>query len=174
MTSPPAAAPPRAAVKRPAATAPATPRFALEFGPFAAAADAARIEKTLTQAGYQTVRFRQQSSTALYAVLIERVPGATEAQALVNALREQGLPDATVVAQDPPVVRAAEPLPLRRAVELAERLRAAGQPVRVAAQPGQTMAYTVRHGSFASRPEAEARAGELVRLGLVSQVIQVR
>jgi succinoglycan biosynthesis transport protein ExoP len=174
VTSPPAAAPPRAAVKRPAATAPATPRFALEFGPFAAAADAERIEKTLTQAGYQTVRFRQQSSAALYAVLIERVPGATEAQALVNALREQGLPDATVVAQDPPVVRAAEPLPLRRAVELAERLRAAGQPVRVAAQPGQTTAYTVRHGSFASRPEAEARAGELVRLGLASQVIQVR
>ena len=130
-----------------AATPPASvaPRFALEFGPFQVATDAERVEKQLTQAGFQTVRFRHNAGTALYAVLIERVPGATEAQALVATLREQGFTDAVVLRQDPPVVRVAEPLPLRRAVEVAERLRAAGQPVRVAAQPGEAAAYTIRH-----------------------------
>ena len=58
-------------------------------------------------------------------------------------------------------------------LELAERLRAAGHQVRVAAQPGEA-SFTLRHGNFASKPEADARAEELGRLGLASQVIQVR
>jgi hypothetical protein len=44
----------------------------------------------------------------------------------------------------------------------------------VAAQPGEAVAYMIRHGNFASRPEAEAKAEEFGRLGLPHQVIQVR
>jgi cell division septation protein DedD len=161
-------------VKPPAAAAPAA-RFALEFGPFTAAAEAERIERQLTQAGYPTVRFRQQQTgAAVYAVLLERIPGAAEAQALVGTLREQGYGEATLTQQDPPVVRVGEPLPLRRAVELAERLKAGGHQVRVAAQPGGASGFRIRHGSFPSKPEAQARAEELGRLGLAPQVIQVR
>jgi len=163
-------------VKPPAVAAPstaATARFALEFGPFTASADAERVERRLTQAGYQTVRFRQQTGAALYAVLLERIPGATEAQALMGTLREQRYDEAVLLRPDPPVVRVGEPLPLRRAVELAERLRAAGHQVRVAAQPGDTK-ITIRHGSFPSKPEADARAEELGRLGVTAQVTQVR
>jgi hypothetical protein len=146
----------------------------LEFGPYTTTADAERIERQLTVAGFQTVRFRQQAGAAVYAVLLERVPGAAEAQALIGTLREQGLGEATVVRQDPPVVRVAEPLPLRRAVELAERVRAKGHQVRVAAQPGETMVYTIRHGNFPSKMDADARAEELSRRGLAPQVVQVR
>jgi cell division septation protein DedD len=71
-------------------------------------------------------------------------------------------------------VRVGEPLPLRRAVELAERLRAGGHQVRVAAQPGEGTSFTVRHGRFASKSEAEARAEELGKLGVTAQVVQVR
>jgi len=46
--------------------------------------------------------------------------------------------------------------------------------VRVAAQPGEAVAYMIRHGNFPSRTEAETKAGELDRLGLTHQVIQVR
>jgi hypothetical protein len=59
-------------------------------------------------------------------------------------------------------------------VELAERVRALGHPVRVAAEPGEAIAYVIRHGQFPSREDAETRAEELGRLGLSSQVIQVR
>ena len=167
-----------ASVKPPAAAAApaaAATRFALELGPFTTSADAERVERQLTLAGYPTVRLRQPqpAGAALYAVLLERIPGSTEAQALVNTLREQGHAEATVIKQDPPVVRVGEPLPLRRAVELAERLRAGGHQVRVAAQPGDTK-ITIRHGSFPSKPDADARAEELGRLGVTAQVIQVR
>jgi cell division protein FtsN len=153
---------------------PSTPRFAIEFGPFVTTADAERVERQLTQAGYQTARFRQQNGAGLYAVLLERIPSNREAQSLVTTLREQGLPEATLISPEPPIVRAAEPAPLRTAVEVAEKLRASGHHVRVAAQPGEAPAYMIRHGNFASRTEAESKAGELDRLGLTHQVIQVR
>jgi len=156
------------------AAVPATPRFAIEFGPFVTTADAERVERQLTQAGYQTARFRQQNGAGLYAVLLERIPTSREAQSLVTALREAGFTEAAVISPEPPIVRAAEPSPLRSAVEVAEKLRAQGHQVRVAAQPGEAAAYMIRHGNFASRTEAEAKAGELDRLGLTHQVIQVR
>jgi Mrp family chromosome partitioning ATPase/uncharacterized protein involved in exopolysaccharide biosynthesis len=177
----PAAAPPAPA--GPAAAAPASraappaasARFAIEFGPFVTTADAERVERQLTQAGYQTARFRQsQAGVGLYAVLLERIPAGRDGQAVVTALREQGFAEAAVVRPDPPVIRLGEPMPLRGAVDLAERARGLGHAVRVAAQPGEAVAYMVRHGNFASRPEAETKAEELGRLGLAHQVIQVR
>ena len=160
-----------AALKPPAV---ATPRFAVTLGPFESSAEAERVERMLTQAGYATVRFRQQQAgTAVYAVLLER-SSAAETPTLLTALREQGYGEAVVTRQDPPVVRVGAPLPLRRAVELAERLRAGGYQVRVAAQPGDATGFMIRHGSFPSKPEAEARAAELARLGLAPQAIQVR
>jgi cell division protein FtsN len=146
----------------------------VEFGPFPTTADAERVERQLTQAGLQTARFRQQTGVGLYAVLIERLPAGRDAQALTATLREQGFADASVARQDPPAIRLGEPLPLRGAVDLAERARGLGHPVRVAAEPGEAIAYMIRHGNFASRMEAETKAAELGRLGLSHQVIQVR
>lgn len=188
--SPAKAAPGAAAVPAPAAAAPggsagtaapsASPRvpaerFAVEFGPFATAGDAERVERQLTEAGHQTVRFRQQTGAALYAVIIERVPSLREAQALVAALREQGFPDPVVLgAGSKPTVRVGEPLVLRGAVQLAERLRDRGHLVRVAAQPGDAVAFVIRHGNFAARQEADEKAEELSRLGLPNHVVRVR
>ena len=107
-------------------------------------------------------------------MLLEPLSSLTEAEALVATLREQGFPGATVVSQEPPVVRAGEPAPLRHAVELAGKLRAAGRQVRLAAQPGEVIALVIRHGTFPSRLDADARAQELARLGLASQVVPVR
>ncbi len=173
LTSPPApvasalAAPPRAST--PAA------RFAIEFGPFFSASEAEKLERRLTEAGYPTVRSRQPTGSAVYAVLIERVPTAHEGKTVAAALREQGLGEAVVVSTDPLVLRVGAPLPLRGAVELAERVRAAGHQVRVAAQPGEASALVVRHGAFPSRDEAEAKRRELGQLDLPAhQVVQVR
>jgi cell division protein FtsN len=71
-------------------------------------------------------------------------------------------------------VRVGEPLPLRAAVELAERLKARGHAVRLAARPGAAVAFVVRHGNFDSRREAEQRAAELGRLGFPHHVVQVK
>jgi capsular exopolysaccharide synthesis family protein len=176
-------APAAAAVKpaAPIATGPAgpraasAPRFAVEFGPFFSTQEAERAERRLGQGGYQTVRFRQQAGTTVYAVLIERLPTAREAQALITALREQGFGEATVQgASEPLTVRVGDALPLRGAVQLAERLRGSGYQVRVAAETGEAITFVIRHGNFASREEADARSQELTRLGLPNQAVQVQ
>lgn len=179
---PPApAVPPRAAVPSPAAKAadkppaPAGARFALELGPFVTQGDVERVERRLAQAGYQTVRVRQETGAAVYAVLVEKVPTARAAQALVQSLREEGFGGAVVLGGNEPLsVRVGAPLPLRGAVQTAERLRAAGHQVRVSAQPGEATMFVVRHGNFATSEDAEAKGRELTRLGLAHQVVKVK
>jgi hypothetical protein len=156
------------------AVAPLPARFAVELGPYLAAGEAERVERELAQAGYPSARFRQPTDASLYGVLLERLPAGRDPKAVVATLRQQGFADASVARHDPPAVRLGEPSALRGAVELAERARALGHPVRVAAEPGEAIAYTLRHGTFGSRPEAEAKAREFGRLGLSPQVIQVR
>ncbi len=179
------APPASAAPSRPPATAPAAPatppaapaaaRFAIEFGPFMTAPEAERVERQLNEAGYPTVRFRQQTGAALYAVLIEKMPSARDAQALVVSLRQQGFAEAFVVGEREPLsVQVGLPLPLRGAVQTAERLRASGHQVRVAAQPGEAVVFALRHGNFATSGEAEAKGQELMRLGLGNQVVRVK
>lgn len=150
-------------------------RFAVEFGPFASAAEAERVERALGEAGRQTVRFRRRMGGNLFAVLIERLPARRDAEALAAALAEQGFGEAVVVGpEEAPAVRVGDPLPLRAAVQLAERLRARGHPVRLAAQPGEAVAFVVRHGNFDSRREAEERAADLARLGFPNHVVRVK
>ncbi len=159
----------------PAGGGPAGARFAVEFGPFVTAPEAERIERQLNGAGYQTVRFRQQTGGALYAVLIEKIPSARDAQVLVTTLREQGFGDAFVVGEREPLsVQVGLPLPLRGAVQTAERLRTSGHQVRVASQPGEAVTFAIRHGNFATSREAEAKSQELLRLGLGNQVVRVK
>ena len=181
---------PPAPVERPAAVAPAAPpkpaaplgsapaagaRYAIEFGPFMTAPEAERVERQLSEAGYPTVRFRQQTGAALYAVLIEKIPSARDAQALVAALRQQGFAEAFVVGERERLsVQVGLPLPLRGAVQTAERLRASGHQVRIAAQPGEAVIFALRHGNFATSGEAEAKGQELMRLGLGNQVVRVK
>jgi hypothetical protein len=139
------------------------------------AADAEQVERRLIVAGYSTVRSRQASDATAYAVLVERVPTVHEAKLVAAALRERGLGDAAVIGTDPVVLRVGALLPLRGAVELAERVRAAGQQVRIAAQAGGAPVLIVRHGAFASREDAEARRRELGQLDLpANQIVPVR
>src|SRR5213594_1548983 len=150
-------------------------RFAVEFGPFVTAPEAERVERQLNEAGYQTARFRQQTGAALYAVLIERISSTRAAQTLVATLREQGFGDAFVVGEREPLsVQVGLPLPLRGAVQTAERLRTSGHQVRVASQPGEAVTFAIRHGNFATSQEAEAKGRELIRLGLGNQVVRVK
>jgi cell division septation protein DedD len=151
------------------------PRFAVEFGPFLTTDDAEKTERHLNEAGYQTVRFRLPKGAALYAVLIERLPGTREAQALASTLREQGFPGAVGVSGgDGMALRVGDPMLLRPAVALAENLRGQGHQVRVAALPGDAETFAIRHGNFASREDAEATGAELDQRGLANHVVRAK
>ena len=71
-------------------------------------------------------------------------------------------------------IRVAQDLPLRSAVNLAERLRAAGYGVRILAEAAKAAQITLRHGNFASLDEAESVRLEISRLGVPTEVVQVR
>lgn len=172
--------PERADEPRDAATppAPATPppvRYALALGTFPLSEDAERVEAKLNQAGFSTVRFRQQTLAKLFAVQVSSLKDPEEGQATVERLQKEGHPPSVLlVGRTGVTVRVGPPAPLRTAVQLAEKLRAAGYDARVATEPTLAGQVSLRHGNFASRAEAEAASREVARLGVPNEVIQVR
>lgn len=153
----------------------AEPRYALEFGPFSAAEEAEQVERQLNTAGFPTVRFSQQGGGNLYGVFLERLPGPSEAQAAQERLKTQGFGQTALVGGDDTLsVRVGGLAPLRTAVQVAEKLRAAGYQVRVAVQPGEALNLAIRHGNFASEEEARARSQDLSQKGLANRVVRVK
>lgn len=165
--APPAAAPSPPKVE-------AAPRWALELGSFALADEAERAEVVLNQAGFSTVRFRQESGARVFAVTVP-MPTLEEAQGAADRLRREGIGEAAAVeGREGPAVRVAPALPLRSAVRLSERVREMGYEPRVAASPGRAGQIMLRHGSFASRREAETVGRQIAGLGLPNEVVQIR
>jgi hypothetical protein len=160
------------------AAAPTTPppvRYALALGTFPLSEDAERVEAKLNQAGFSTVRFRLQTPARLFAVQVSSLKDPEEGQATVERLQKEGHPPSVLlVGRTGVTVRVGPPLPLRTAVQLAEKLRAGGYDARVATEPTRAGQVSLRHGNFASRPEAEAASREVARLGVPNEVIQVR
>lgn len=84
----------------------------------------------------------------------------------------QGFPDQNPTGRaEIPTARA---LPLRSAVELAEKQRAAGHHVHVVAEAARAGQIRLRHGHFASRQEAEMVSREIARLRVPNEVVRVR
>ena len=171
------AAPPGPQAAAPGRTpVPADVRYALEFGPFASAEEAERVERQLNTAGFPTVRFRQQGGGNLYGVFLERVPSRPEAETIQQRLKAEGFAQTVLVGSgDNLSIRVGELTPLRTAVQGAEKLRASGYQVRVAVQPGEALNLAIRHGNFASQEEAGARSRDLAQKGLSGhRVVRVK
>jgi cell division septation protein DedD len=170
--------PPERADEPREAAAPATPppvRYALALGTFSLSEDAERVEAKLNQAGFSTVRFRLQTPAKLFAVQVSSLKDPEEGQATVERLQKEGHPPSVLlVGRTGVTVRVGPPSPLRTAVQLAEKLRAAGYDARVATEPTHAGQVSLRHGNFASRAEAEVASREVARLGVPNEVIQVR
>lgn len=167
-----------AAPAAPAPPSPPTPppvRYALALGTFAVSEDAERVEAKLNQAGFSTVRFRQQVPAKLFAVLVASLKDPEEGQATIERLTKDGYAQSVLlVGRTGVTVRVGAPTPLRTAVQLAEKLRAAGYDARVATEPTRAGQVSLRHGNFASRAEAEEASREVARLGVPNEVIQIR
>jgi hypothetical protein len=176
--SPTRAEPREAAAPAPAAPGPPTPapvRYALALGTFAVSEDAERVEAKLNQAGFSTVRFRQQVPAKLFAVLIASLKDPEEGQATVERLQKDGYAQSVLlVGRAGVTVRVGTPTPLRTAVQLAEKLRGAGYDARVSTEPTRAGQVSLRHGNFASRAEADEASREVARLGVPNEVIQIR
>jgi cell division protein FtsN len=167
---PPASAGPGSGVEPAASQA----RYALDLGTYALDQEAERVEAQLNQAGFSTVRFRQQAPARLFTVLVQP-RDAGEGQAVVERLKLEGLDRAVALPGGAAVtVRVAQALSLRDAVQLGERLRDLGYEVRVTAEAARAGEIALRHGNFTSREEAEAASRDLSRLGVPNEVVQIR
>ena len=170
--------PPERADEPREAAAPATPapvRYALALGTYSLSEDAERVEAKLNQAGFSTVRFRLQTPAKLFAVQVSSLKDPEEGQATVERLQKEGYPPSVLlVGRADVTVRVGPPTPLRTAVQLAEKLRAAGYDARVTTESTRAGQVSLRHGNFASHAEAEAVSREVSRLGVPNEVIQVR
>lgn len=154
--------------------APSSVRYALALGTFAVSEDAERVETKLNQAGFSTVRFRQQAPAKLFSVHIGSLKDADEGQATVERLQREGYgPVALLIRRSGVMVRVGDTTPLRTAVHLAETLRAAGLDARVVAEAAGAGQVSLRHGNFASRGEAESASRAISRLGVPNEVIQI-
>jgi cell division septation protein DedD len=150
-------------------------RYALELGTFAIEEDAERAEVQLNHSGFSTVRFRQQAPARLYSVFIRRLDSSEWAQAAPEQSMQEDFPQATRPGEDgATMVRVAQALALRSAVQLAERLQASGYEVHVVAEAVTAGRITLRHGNFASRREAEIVSREISRMGVPNEVVRVR
>lgn len=164
-----------AAPAAPSTPAPPPVRYALALGTFAVSEDAERVEAKLNQAGFSTVRFRQQVPAKLFAVLVASLKDPEEGQATIERLTKDGYTQSVLlVGRTGVTVRVGAPTPLRTAVQVAEKLRAAGYDARVATEPTRAGQVSLRHGNFASRAEAEEASREVARLGVPNEVIQIR
>ncbi len=184
--NPPEARPSQAMPREPGHSAPAPAsrtvsslaaqvRYALDLGTFAIDDDAERAEAQLNQAGFATVRFRQQAPARLFTVSVRPLANDEQPQAAIQQSPPGRLPRATErVGDGGESVRVAQALPLRSAVQLAERLRSAGYDVRIAVETARAGQITLRHGNFASREEAESISRQISHLGLPNEVVQVR
>jgi cell division septation protein DedD len=164
-----------AAAAASAAPTPTPARYALALGTFAVTDDAERVEAKLNQAGFSTVRFRQQASAKLFSVHVGSLKDPEEGQATVERLQKEGYASTVLlIGRSGATVRVGDATPLRTAVQLAETLRNAGYDARVVAEPTRAGQVSLRHGNFASRGEAEAASREVTRLGVPNEVIQIR
>jgi cell division septation protein DedD len=170
---PPEPTPPGAAGKI-ARAAPAQPRYALDLGTFVIVEEAERAEAQLNEAGFSTVRFRQQAPERLFSVFLPPPRDAEEGRAIVARLRRDGFTQVVMLGTDQGLsLRVARAIPLKMAAEFAERLRAAGHDPSLSAEATQPGQVTLRHGTFASREEAEAVGREISRLGLPNEVVEI-
>src|SRR4030095_6084033 len=134
-------APPRAA-----APPPPPMRYALALGTFAVADDAERVESKLNQAGFSTVRFRQQAPAKLFSVQIGSLRDADEGQATVERLQREGYgPAALLIGRNGATLRVGDGTPLRTGGPLGEKLRAAGHDARVVTEATRAGQVSLRH-----------------------------
>ncbi len=153
----------------------AQPRYALDLGTFVLIDEAERAEAQLNQAGFSTVRFRQQEPIRLFSVFVSLPTEGDNGDVVMVRLHQDGFAQAVMVDQgENPVIRISGGIPLRIAVRIAERLRAAGHEPRISAEAARGPQITLRHGNFTSREEAEEVGREISRLGVVYEVVQVR
>ena len=152
--------------------APLRGRFTVQVAAMAHEANARALRRKLEKLGYVVTIQKGRGSATQHVVLVAAPGDRSEADALVERLKAEGIP-ATVGESDGNYrVEAGRSVELDQAIDLAHELQKKGFTPKIASETGTTTLYLVRVGRFTSRGEASQRARELREKGFPGLIVK--
>lgn len=148
-------------------------RFSVQVGALAHEVNARALRQRLEKLGYPvTIRMAQTPSTQ-HVVLVTAPGDRTEADALVERMKAEGIP-ATVSESDGRSYRveAGRSEVLDQAIDLAHDLQKKGFTPKIVSETSSSTLYLVRVGQFTSRAEASHKARELREKGFPTLIVK--
>lgn len=152
--------------------APLRGRFTVQVAAMAHEANARALSQKLEKLGYVVTIQKGRGSTTQHVVLVAAPNDRSEADALMERLKAEGIP-ATIGESDGSYrVEAGRSVVLDQAIDLAHELQKKGFTPKIASETATTTLHLVRVGRFTSRGEASQRAKELREKGFPALIVR--
>jgi cell division septation protein DedD len=160
------------AVARPAVKATPGGRFSVQVGAMAQEANAQVLSQKLEKLGYAVTIRKGRTSATQHVVLVAAPGERSEADALVERLKAEGISAVVGESDGGYRVEAGRSAVLDEAIDIARELQKKGFTPKIASETAGPTLYLVRVGQFASRGEASKRAKELREKGFPALIVK--
>ncbi len=147
-------------------------RFSVQVGAMAREANALALRKRLEKLGYPSVIRRGRASVTQHVVLVAVTGDRTEADAVTERLRAEGISAHVAEGDSPYRVEAGRARLLDEAIDLARDLQKKGFTPKIASEKVTTPLFLVRVGEFTSRKEARQKGQELRAKGFPVLIVK--
>lgn len=162
----------REAVERPVVKATPGGRFSVQVGAMAQEANAQGLSQKLEKLGYGVTIRKGRTSATQHVVLVAASGERSEADALVERLKAEGVSAVVGESDGGYRVEAGRSAVLDEAIDIARELQKKGFTPKIASETAGATLYLVRVGQFASRGEASKRAKELRAKGFPALIVK--
>ena len=162
----------REAVERLAVKATSGGRFSVQVGAMAQEANAQTLSQKLEKLGYAVTIRKGRTSASQHVVLVAAPGERSEADALVERLKAEGVLAVVGESDGGYRVEAGRSAVLDEAIDIAHELQKKGFTPKIASETAAATLYLVRVGQFASRGEASKRAKELREKGFPALIVK--
>lgn len=147
-------------------------RFSVQVGAMAHEANAHALGQRLEKLGYPVTIRKGRGSTTQHIVLVAAPSDRSEADALMERLKSEGVPALLGESEGGYRVEAGRSVGLDQAIDLAHELQKKGFTPKIVSETTTTTLYLVRVGQFARRGEASQRAKELREKGFPALIVK--
>ena len=143
--------------------APLRGRFAVQVGAMSHEANAHALSEKLEKLGYVVTIKKRRGSATQHVVLVGAPGDKSEADALTERLKAEGVPAIVGESDGSYRVEVGRSVEIDQAIDLAHELQKKGFTPKIATETATTTLYLVRVGQFTSRGEASRRARNSAR-----------
>lgn len=147
-------------------------RYSIQVGAMAYEANALALTRRLEKLGYRSTIRKGRASIIEHVVLVGTPSNRSEADALAERLKLEGISAAVGELDDGYRVEAGKLMHVDEAIDLARDLQKKGVTTKIAQETVATTLYLVRVGEFMSRSEARQTGQELRQKGFSVLVVK--